>query len=302
MTAGSVANRGMIRNLKPIAAAFMVVLSLALPCGALELAGFKDEQFAYPGYIGDASDPLDLTIDYQQMRDINARDAVPELRVKSAWISTGVRSKARDMKIETPIGVLRAIAAGKPEGATFIVVFLHGKGGTRELGQNDLHFGGNFNRIRNLAVKNGGVYVTPDFSDFGDKGAAEVSAITQVFLAAAPQAKLVLACGSMGGFVCHRLVQDPAIASRLSGVAFLGSFPDDAFAGSSPVKHGMPVFIGHGTNDKTSPIAAMEAFAKQLRVNGGGNNVMFHRFNTGTHGTPVRMSDWRMMLNWMFSR
>ena len=291
----------MIRSL---ASFIFVVLAAIFPiqqAGALELLPYKDELFAYPGYIGDASDPLDLTIDYQEMRDINGRDAVPELRVKGAWISTSVRRQTRDLQLQTPLGTLGAIATGKQESAAFVVVFLHGKGGTRELGQNDLRFGGNFNRIRNLAVKNGGLYVTPDFTDFGDRGAQEVSAVVQVFLAASPQAKLVLACGSMGGFVCHRLVNDPAISTRLSGVMFLGSFPDDGFVKSAAVKRAMPVFIGHGTNDKTSPIAAMEEFAAKLRKAQGSGNVMVHRFNTGSHGTPVRMSDWRLVLNWIFA-
>ena len=279
-----------------------LLLFASISAQALELKPFKDKEFAYSGFIGDASNPLDLTIDYQEMRDINGRDAVPELRVKSPWLSTGVRRQAKDLTIDTPLGPLKAIATGKREGASFIVVFLHGKGGTRELGQNDLRFGGNFNRIRNLAVQNGGVYVTPGFTGFGDEAARQVSAVTQTFLAASPSAKLVLACGSMGGFVCHRLVRDEAIAPRLSGVMFMGSFPDDGFAASAPVKRGLPVFIGHGSNDKTSPLATMEAFSAKLRATVGASNVMIHRFNTGSHGTPIRMTDWRLVLNWMFSR
>jgi pimeloyl-ACP methyl ester carboxylesterase len=183
----------------------MFVALLALIAGfsaqALELKPFKDKEFAYPGIIGDASNPLDLTIDYQEMRDINGRDAVPELRVKSPWLSTGVRRQAKSQTIETPAGPVKVIATGKREGASFIVLFLHGKGGNRELGQNDLRFGGNFNRIRNLAAQNGGVYVTTDFTGFGDEAASQVSAVAQHFLAASPSAKLVLACGSMGGLV-----------------------------------------------------------------------------------------------------
>lgn len=281
---------------------FCSLLFASFSAQALELKPFKDKEFAYPGFIGDSSNPLDLTVDYREMRDINGRDAVPELRVKSPWLSTGVRRQAKSLAIETPAGPVKVIATGKREGASFIVVFLHGKGGTRELGQNDLRFGGNFNRIRNLAVQNGGVYVTSDFTGFGDEAARQVSAVTQAFLASSPSAKLVLACGSMGGFVCHRLVRDEAIVPRLSGVMFLGSFPDDGFATSPAVKTGLPVFIGHGSNDKTSPLAAMEAFAAKLRASSGASNVMIHRFNTGSHGTPIRMTDWRLVLNWMFAK
>jgi pimeloyl-ACP methyl ester carboxylesterase len=281
---------------------FIAFCFMASCAYGLELKPFKDKEFAYPGIIGENGNLLDLTIDYQELRDINGRDAVPELRVKSSWLSTGVRRQAKSLAIETPAGSVKVIATGKREGASFIVLFLHGKGGNRELGQNDLRFGGNFNRIRNLAVQNSGVYITSDFTGFGDEAAVQVSAVAQGFLAASPAARFILACGSMGGFVCHRLVDDPAIAPRLSGVMFMGSFPDDGFAASAAVKRGMPVFIGHGSNDKTSPLAAMEAFAATLRSKGGASNVMIHRFNTGSHGTPIRMTDWRLVLNWMFAK
>ncbi len=36
------------------------------------------------------------------------------------------------------------------------MIFIHGRGGDRKLGANDKRFGGNFNRLKNLAVDNGG--------------------------------------------------------------------------------------------------------------------------------------------------
>ncbi len=275
---------------------------VATNCAALELAPYKDAEFAYPGLIGEKSNRLDLTVDYNELRDINARDEVPERRVKRAWVSLAPRKSEKDMKVETAIGELRTIATGVQDNAAFIVVYLHGQGGNRKQGSNDYTFGGNFNRIRNLAVRNGGLYLTPDFSTFDDKGAAEVKAILAVFAARSPQAKIIIACGSMGGFLCHRLAKDGDLGPQLSGMLFLGSFPDTGFAGSVAFKAGMPVFIGHGTNDVTSPIAAMEEFAASLRKSGGKGNVMIHRFNTGSHGTPVRMTDWRLVLNWMFAK
>ena len=288
---------------------FVFVISICLclfqavpEAGSLELAPYKDAEFAYPGVIGDASNPLDLTIDYNELRDINARDEVPERRVKRAWVSLTPRKSEKDVKIETAQGVLRTMATGVQDNAAFIIVYLHGQGGNRRQGSNDYTFGGNFNRIRNLAVRNGGLYLTPDFSAFDESGADEVKAIVSAFSARSAQAKIVIACGSMGGFLCHRLASDGDLGPRLSGMLFLGSFPDDGFAGSAAFKSGMPVFIGHGVNDVTSPIASMEAFAASLRKSGGEGRVMMHRFNTGSHGTPVRMTDWRLVLNWMFAK
>ncbi len=284
-----------------VSSVFAVCLALA-PADALELKPYKNAEFAYPGVIGDASNPLDLTVSYDEMRDINGRDEVPERRVKRAWVSLAARKAEKDMKVEAAGGVLRTIATGTQDNAAFIVVYLHGQGGNRKQGSNDYTFGGNFNRIRNLAVQNGGLYLTPDFSTFDETGAGEVKAILAAFMARSPKAKVIIACGSMGGFLCHRLAKDGELAPHLSGMLFLGSFPDAGFAGSAAFKAGMPVFIGHGTNDVTSPIATMEGFAASLRKAGGAGRVMMHRFDTGSHGTPVRMADWRLVLNWMFAK
>ncbi len=285
-----------------IASLFAFSFASAPVSAAAELAPYKDTEFAYPGIIGDASNPLDLTIDYNELRDINGRDEVPERRVKRAYVSFAARKAEKDVKIESEAGTLRAIATGVQENAAFIVVYLHGKGGNRRQGSNDYTFGGNFNRIRNLAVLNGGLYITPDFSSFDDKGAFEVKSIVSSFLSKSPAAKLVIACGSMGGFLCHRLARDADLSKKLSGMLFLGSFPDEKFKSSAAFKAGMPVFIGHGTNDVTSPLANMEAFAQDLRAAGGKSRIMMHRFQSGSHGTPVRMTDWRLVLNWMLAR
>ncbi len=288
-----------IRNFVFVALALMAFHTASF---ALELAPFKDSEFDYPGLIGDTSNPLDLTVDYNELRDINARDEVPERRVKRAWVSLAPRKAEQDVKLETAGGVLRTIATGTQDNAAFIVVYLHGQGGNRKQGSNDYSFGGNFNRIRNLALLNGGLYLTPDFSTFDDKGAGEVKAILAAFIARSRQAKVIIACGSMGGFLCHRLAKDGDLGPQLDGMLFLGSFPDAGFAASAAFRAGMPVFIGHGTNDVTSPVAAMDGFATALRKSGGKGRVMIHRFNTGSHGTPVRMSDWRLVLNWMLGK
>ena len=292
----------MIKTLTFAISAYIGICLAVSGAAALDLVPYKDAEFAYPGLVGDTSDPLDLTIDYNELRDINARDEVPERRVGRAWVSLGVRKAEKDVKIETATGVLRTIATGVQDNAAFIVVYLHGQGGNRKQGSNDYTFGGNFNRVRNLAVRNNGLYLTPDFSTFDDTGAGEVKATLAAFVARSPQAKIIIACGSMGGFLCHRLANDSVLGPKLSGMLFLGSFPDADFSGSAAFKAGMPIFIGHGTNDVTSPIAAMEAFAATLRKSGGKGRVLLHRFNTGSHGTPVRMTDWRLVLNWMLAK
>ena len=114
---------------------------------------------------------------------------MPERRVKRAYVSLGVRSEQQDLKLKTSAGEIRHYAVGTTEGASIITIYLHGQGGSRKQGVDDFTFGGNFNRIKNLMADNGGLYLSPDFSDFGDEGAAEVAALIAHYASASPNAK-----------------------------------------------------------------------------------------------------------------
>jgi dienelactone hydrolase len=268
---------------------------------AANLAPFKDDLFAYPALLSSGDGGAYAVVDYQEARDINERDEVPERRVKRAYVSLGVRSAQQDLKLTTSAGEIRHYAVGRTEGASIITIYLHGQGGSRKQGVDDFTFGGNFNRIKNLMTDNGGLYLSPDFSTFGDEGVAEVAALIDHYAAASPNAKLFIACGSMGGYLCWKLAANDAVAKRLSGLMLLGSVFDEDFKGTAAYKKKIPIFFGHGSHDTVFAIDKQEAFFRTLHAAKGGYPTRFVRFETGTHGTPIRMTDWRDTLNWMLS-
>lgn len=281
--------------------AALILAAPAAPAPAAELAPFKDDLFAYPATLSAADDGDYRVIDYRELRDINERDEVPERRAKRAYVSLGVRGEQQDLRLKSDAGEIRFYAVGRQEGAAIITVYLHGKGGTRKQGVDDFTFGGNFNRIKNLMVENGGLYLSPDFSDFDEKGTAEVAALIAHYTAASPGARLFVACGSMGGYICWRLAGDQRVAPRLSGLLLLGSVSDEDFPRTAAFKRKVPVFFGHGSRDPVFPVDGQEAFYRALRGGKGGYPTRFVRFETGSHGTPIRMTDWRETLNWMLS-
>jgi predicted esterase len=288
-------------KLKPLAVALSLCFSVSFQANCAELAPFKDELFAYPAILEQTDGGRRVVIDYNELRDINGRDTEPERHVRRNYVSLAPKAAQKDVALDTRAGPVKFVATGKQSGASIIVAYLHGKGGDRFQGQNDARFGGNFNRIRNLMLLNNGLYITPDFSDFGNKGKEQVKAILEAVMAASPKAKVFVACGSMGGFICHRLAADAGLAPKLSGMLLLGSFPDPDFQKSAFFKAGQPLFIGHGGGDKTSPVDGMEAFYASIRKASSSYPVWLHRFETGSHGTPVRMSDWRLALNLMLA-
>jgi hypothetical protein len=288
----------MIRRVANLIAAFAL---LTLPASAQSLAPYKDDLFAYPATLSEADGGVYRVVDYREMRDVNERDEVPERRVQKQYVSLGVRSQQKEMKLDSPVGPLRFVAVGRQKDASMIVLYLHGQGGSRSQGVNDFTFGGNFNRVKNLVAKAGGLYLSPDFKDFGDGGAAQVSAIISHFAELSPGAPVIVACGSMGGMLCWKLASDPEVASRLGGLLLLGSLWDESFFSSPAYKRKVPVFFGHGSRDTVFPIEKQEAFYRKLREKSGSYPTRFVRFESGTHGTPIRMSDWREILNWMLS-
>src|SRR5690606_19898423 len=117
---------------------------LASPASALELKPHKDSLFAYPATLSTAMDGRQRTVAYDSLRDINARDEIPERRVHGRYVSLGVRRAQVELKGETPAGTLRYFAVGNRADPKVIALYLHGKGGSRKQGVDDHTFGGNF--------------------------------------------------------------------------------------------------------------------------------------------------------------
>ncbi|AMY00105.1 alpha/beta hydrolase [Mesorhizobium ciceri] len=278
------------------------LLSSAAQSQTLSLKPFKDDLFAYPPTLSSDSNGAYTVIDYREMRDINQRDQVPERRVNAQYTDASVRKVQQDLLLKTDAGDIRHVAVGKTEGAGIIVLYLHGQGGSRKQGVDDFTFGGNFNRLKNLMASNGGLYLSPDFTDFGDKGAAQVAALIGHYADRSPGAKIFVACGSMGGALCWKLAARKDMGGRINGLLLLGSLWDDSFFASPAFKRRVPVFFGQGSHDVVFPVANQEAFFRSILAKSKTYPTRFVRFETGTHGTPIRMTDWRGTLNWMLSK
>lgn len=280
----------------------VVAAALALtvvPAAADLLSPFKDRLFALPATLETSDGGARIAVDYNEMRDINGRDEIPERRAHAAYVDLSVRRAQRDAVVETPAGPIRHIAAGRADNARFIVVYLHGQGGNRGQGADDFTFGGNFNRIKNLSAQNGGLYLSPDFTDFGSSGAGQIAALLAAYAAASPQASVFVACGSAGGAICWQLAQNESLVSRLGGLLLLGSHWDERFLRSSAFRARVPVYFGHGSRDHVFPVERQEAFFRSILSASPGYPAKMVRFEDGTHGTPIRMTDWRSVINWM---
>ncbi|MFC0478726.1 alpha/beta hydrolase [Gellertiella hungarica] len=264
------------------------------------LKPFKDELFSAQTRIETRDGGDYEVVDYQEMRDINGRDEEPERRVKRAWVDLSPRSAQADETLNLASGPLAVTRVGKGEGAAFTVIFIHGRDGDRRLGSNDWRFGGNFNRLKNLVVKNGGVYYAPTIRRFDANGVRQVADLIAAARSASGGKPVILSCASMGSFLCWGITREAATVRDLKGMLVMGGAPDPDFPKSAFHEAGLPLWFTHGSADKVYKADDQAAIYAQLHAKG--YPVRFTLFNTGSHGTPVRMTDWRRVLNWLLTR
>ena len=289
-----------------LAIAVIMGLLFASSAQALQLKPYKDKLFAYPGILESKYGGAFLRVDYDEMRDINGRDAIPQRKVQSKYVSRKPNWSQTTQKLTVAGKKLQYVAVGKTRGkANMIVIYIHGRGGNRHQGVNDVTFGGNFNRIKNLMHRNGGLYLSPDFSDFEKRGRDEIRALITHSLTTSPNAKVFVACGSMGGEICWQFLADSHAASLVDGLLFLGSHPNEKFFSSpvfkAPSKY-VPLYFGHGTNDSVFDWEDQAQFFLRVKSFKPDYPIRLVLFETGSHGTPIRMTDWRDILNWMLAR
>ena len=288
-------------NLRPFLLALAALATVTTAAAeSYRLAPFKDDLFKYPGIIASEDKGNYVLVDYSKPRDLYGRDAVVEKRAKPEYVSVLV---PRTEDFEAAGKTLQFQGVGKTAGgAKAIVIYLHGYGGNRFQGVNNWMFGGNFNRIMNLMAANEGAYLSPDFSDFGTAGEKEIRSLILAQQAKSPGAAIFVACGSRGGEICWKLAADPVALPHIAGLLLLGSSHDEGFLKSaSVVGNGrrFPIYLGHGTLDPIFDWHEKAAFYRKARAAAPAYPIRLALFQNGVHGTPIRMTDWRLVLNWM---
>lgn len=282
-----------------------LLLSAGLPAGAYELKPFKDKLFRYPRLIEVTDGGTFERVEYVRDRDLVRRDDVLRIQVQPHYVNKRPTRRQKTLTYTVNGQTNKYIGLGRLDGgARAIVIYVHGAGGDRFVGANDWSYGGNFNRIKNLMLRNDGVYLSPDFTDFRTQGKAEIRALVKRYAALSPGAPVFLACTSMGGTICWSLVQDAQVRPLLGGLLFFGGFVNNGFLESAAFRSArrpVPIYMGHGTKDTIYSWEAQARFFRAMRARRSDYPLRFALFETGSHGTPVRMTDWRRILNWMLS-
>lgn len=266
---------------------------------SFQLKPHKDKLFKYRKAIETSDNGGFTRAPYEPLRDINGRDEIPVRKVKTYYTSSRPIRHQKDLSINANGREITYFAVGALSGnANMTVIFLHGRDGSRHLGFSDEKFGGNFNRVKSLMFNNGGIYISADFTDFKEDGRKDIEALLKKY-APLTRGPLIVACGSMGSHLCWRLANRRSSAKLMDGIVIMGGFPNADFLALHSKKSTpkVPVYIAHGGIDYVYSWEDQMQFYKNLRK--AGRPVKYVVFDGGKHGTPVRMIDWRLALNWI---
>ncbi|KQV81823.1 phospholipase [Rhizobium sp. Root1220] len=280
-----------------IAVFFMVDTAQSWAAGALP--PYKDELFSTQNVLETGQDGAFEIIEYDEMRDINGRDQIPQKRAQRNYVSLGVRKVQADEALSLDGRKLDVTRTGPSTGARFTVIFIHGRDGDRRLGANDYTFGGNFNRLKNLVAGNGGVYYSPTIKTLDSDSVAVVAGLIRHASRQSSGNPVILACASMGSQICWGISRDPASVERLGGMVIMSGVTDPDFAKSAFYKAKLPLWFAHGSRDPVYPAADQQALFEKLSK--AKYPTHFTLYQTGNHGTPIRMIDWRKALNWILA-
>jgi hypothetical protein len=269
------------------------------------LAPYKDELFSYQRILESEDDGAYRKVEYDRPRDLYARDEVTGEKAEEKYVSLDTKAVAADMVLDIGDATIRYVGVGTTGGgARIIVLFVHGRGTDRHAGADDWIHGGNFNRIKNLMMRSGGLYLSPSVPNFGRRGADTVAALLLHYAALSPGAPVFLACASWGGKICWRLVRDPDVAPLLSGLIFLDADMDEDFiiaARKADVADRLPIHISNSMEDRPIGWTGQRRFYRAMKEAMPDYPIRFVLFSAGTHGISLRMTDWREALNWMLS-
>ena len=292
----------MTRFRAAVLALVALTLAPAYAAGPYRLAPYKDELFQYPKILDAEYDGAYLEVEYDRPRDLYARDVERGAKVDPKYVSLDTDAVQADLTLDAGGKPIRYFAVGRTEGARAIVVFIHGRGTGRATGVDDWIHGGNFNRIKNLMMRNDGLYLSPSFPDFGRQGAAEMKALILHAAEGSPGAPVFLACGSLGAQICWRLMRDGAVLPLIAGMILFDPVMDRTdlrFVASLDPAVRVPILMTGSREDVVVGWRKQRDLFRAMKAAFPDYPIRYVLFSAGTHGLSLRMTDWRETLNWM---
>lgn len=258
---------------------------------------FKDELFTHRWTIEERHNGNWRLIEYSQKIDVEDRDEIDVDKVFDKYIDLRTLNFTKEKSLTSNFKYNEVTEDNvKNEDKEWVVLYFHWMGWNKDQWTNNHTFWWNFNRIQNLMLENKGSYITTTLT-WTKENTENHIALIEKLRKEYPNAKIIVSCGSKWWEMLWNLI-DSRVNKDLFWVIFMWSVLDMKWRYSPLYQQNIPVYISHWTKDHI-PYEEKEQFLKAMTSKGVKMKVDI--FNTGIHWTPIRMTDWKEVLNWFNS-
>ncbi len=283
-----------------------IILTMNLHASEEMWQPYKDEQFTPE--VKALGRQCNVTLyHYNEIDHVNGQDCAQPSGFHIAVTQPsriGDVSKLRRERTDIP-GVKATWEIGNQLGGSnspkCAIIWAHGaveSDAPHHLGARDSNFGGNNNRLSNLAIQQNCLYYSPNF-----RGSNGYSAIQNLidYLRSQGVTEVFISGSSAGAAALNIAANNPNNTDILAGLFYTGTYSSPLSVSNSPAfRAGVPIIFSQGANDKYESIrdsffAVNDRYPPTQNPN---NNMWLQVFENGGHGTPIRMTDWRHNLNW----
>ncbi len=177
-----------------------------------------------------------------------------------------------------------------------ILIYMHGAGGGYEQGISDDIFEGNFAQLKSYTKENGVLYITPETSEFGEVGGAELLDLVNQLRIRYGDIPIFLSGASAGGrTIFHAFEQLDERAVKVDGFIFIcPAVSEKQVEELDILQKDLPIWIEAGEIDTIVPVERMNAFNDKLLELGFEPELNI--IPGGGHDTPVNEIEWEMVL------
>jgi len=269
-----------------------------------QLKPFKDNLFRFKWWIIKSIYNWDIDyIDFSIKRDVEDRDEIDVKKVYDNYIEKINNDNRQDLSFKTTLWkqYYWEVKNNKinNKDVKIVLFYFHWMGGNRHQWINDYTFWWNFNRIQNLMIKNKWVYISPDFRDFTDKWPMEMFILLKKKIQEYPNAQIYLSSASSGWTLLWRLMNNEEMKNKINGIILLGSVTN---LYNTIYDKNIPIYVWHWTRDPNIAYTNKIKFYLRMKNRNINYPIKIELFQWWVHGTPIRMVNWKSIINWILQQ
>lgn len=264
----------------------------------------KQDLFKYQWGIKDNYNNWNIRlVDYSVKRDIENRDIIDVDKVFDKYVTLINEKNRTEEKIisngkEIKYWKVVDNNLNKTDIET-VTIYFHWMWWHRNQWINDYSFWWNFNRIQNLMLKNKWMYISTDFTDFWNTWTSEMILLMNEIKKEYPNSRFILVWASSGWELLWNIINKINKTNDIKNIKWIVLLWSITTNNIEFFINKIPIFIWHWTKDWNIPYTIKFDFYNKLKKIDSKYPIKVDLFDGGVHWTPIRMSDWYFILEFI---